>query len=748
MTPVGIRRSVAPIPIPKQIAVTSLDIDSPDHYPVLLLARPGLTKIDKFQIKAPRNFPFYAQLSGNADPEEFFEALTRGEVLENEFDTFSPEEIQGSNYLPEGTEKEPAAHPGAPSFFDLIFPILQPPLRIGATKSVPLPASLREYQWLGVLKLVTNPSFLIADESGLGKTVMVCVALRMLFRQAQIKRALIVCQESAIGVWLEHLCHWAPDLYAQAIRGTQEERQASWSSESHVYVVSYDTLQKDVLSEHNLSKELPSFDLVLADEAQELKNEKHGHNRAVRKVASQYRWALTGTSIKNWDEQVVTMLNFVIPHFPIRYSSAGNPGRMTRPNIAPYVLRRLRKDVLKELPQKNRQLIWLDLDETQKAAYQTAYAVQSERLNGYGAAVSRTQVVAAIQALKQICNFAPEQTESPKTTALRDILDGLGASDPRVIIFSQYDEEGMLKIRKALSRRSDVSALPGELSGAEYEKAIVKYMNDSKKRVLIASLITEGESLPLSSASYLIHFDQWWNPAITRQAERRVVPTEQGDSIIHIYELWMAGTIEERLYQLLLGKGLLKDELLDTLSDPEEIESNLSLRELLNLFDLTFIEETPAEEKSPEQAPGAAEAISAELERQMEQIKKRVRSLSSGEFEQLVKMVVQKMGYPNVEQINSGTEDSLDIEAWGETTEGVEKAHVHCKRTQKNVGIKDVRDLHEIIKSLGENEIGILMTLCDFTPQCKPFAILTGGKIRLVNGVEFTRLIQQYVLGG
>ncbi len=78
MTPVGIGRSVSPIPIPKQIAVTSLDIDSPDHYPVLLLARPGLTKIDKFQIKAPRNFPFYTPLSGNADPEEFFEVLTRG----------------------------------------------------------------------------------------------------------------------------------------------------------------------------------------------------------------------------------------------------------------------------------------------------------------------------------------------------------------------------------------------------------------------------------------------------------------------------------------------------------------------------------------------------------------------------------------------------------------------------------------------------------------------------------------------
>ncbi len=748
MTPVGFGRSVSPIPIPKQIATTSLDIDRPENYPVSLLSRAGLTKIDKFQIKTPRIFPFYAQLKGNAEPQEFYDSLAFVEVQENQFEVFDVEDVQGSTYLPGVTDQEPETQHTFPGFFDLIFPILQPPLRIGATKSIPLPAPLREYQWVGVLKLITNPSFLIADESGLGKTVMVCVALRMLFRQAQLKRALIVCPESAIGVWIDHLRRWAPDLFTTAIRGTQADRQAAWTSNNHVSIVSYDTLQKDVLSEHNLSKDLPSFDLVVADEAQELKNEKHGHNRAVRKVASRYRWALTGISIKNWDEQVVTILNFIIPHFPIRYSSMGNPGRMTRPNIAPYVLRRLRKDVLKELPHKNRQVIWLDLDEAQKTAYQQSYNVQRERLEGYGQAISKMQIVEAIQALKQICNFAPEQTESPKTTALRDILEGLGASDPRIIIFSQYDEDGILKIRKALSRRSDVSVLPGELSGAEYEKAIVKYMNDPKKRVLIASLITNGENPPLSSASYLIHFDQWWNPAITHQAEGRIHPTEQGDSIIYIYELWTAGTIEERLYKLLHDKGLLEDGFLDALANPEELENQLTTGDLLGLFELSIKEEAPAVEESPEQAKAETDKRSAELDREMEEIKKRVMAFSSGEFEQLVKIVVQKMGYPNIEQISSSTVDSVDIEAWGETADGVEKAHVHCKRIQKNVGIKDVRDLHETVKSLGENETGILMTLSDFTPQCKPFAILTGGRIRLVNGLEFAGLIKQHVLGG
>lgn len=748
MTPVGIGRSVSPIPIPKQITASGLDFEMPESYPFPLLSRAGLTKIDKFQIKAAKVFPFYSPLIGNAILQEYFDSLIPVEVQDNQFDAFVEEEIQGSHYLPEEADQASKSQPITPGFFDLIFPILQPPLRIGTTKSVPLASPLREYQWVAVLKLITNPSFLIADESGLGKTVMVCVALRMLFRQAQIKHALIVCPESTIGVWIDHLHRWSSDIYALAIRGTQDERLAAWTSNYHVLVVSYDTLQKDVLSEHNLGKTIPNFDLVVADEAQQLKNEKHGHNRAIRKVASRYRWALTGVSIKNWDEQVVTMLNFIIPHFPIRYSSMGNPGRMTRPNIAPYVLRRLRKDVIKELPHRTRQVVWLDLDETQRAAYQEAYTIQRKRLEEYGPAVSRLQVVAAIQVLKQICNFAPGQSESPKTVAIRDILDGLGASDPRTIIFTQYEEDGLLKIKKALSKRNDVSALPGELSGAEYEKAIVRYMNDPKKRVLIASVITNGEGLPLSSASYLIHFDQWWNPAITRQAEARLHPTEQGDAIVHIYELLMAGTIEERLDHLLKEKGLLEDGFLDGLTNPEELENKLSLGDLLGLLELSLKEEASPVKKSPEETLEESEKKTTEMDWEKEEIKKRVLSFSSGEFEQLVKIVVQKMGYPNVERVSSNAVENVEIEAWGENDAVVERVYVLCKRVTKNVGIKDVRDLYDTVKTLGENELGILMTLSDFTPQCKPFAVLTGGRIRLVNGLELTRLIQQHVLGG
>jgi restriction endonuclease Mrr len=168
---------------------------------------------------------------------------------------------------------------------------------------------------------------------------------------------------------------------------------------------------------------------------------------------------------------------------------------------------------------------------------------------------------------------------------------------------------------------------------------------------------------------------------------------------------------------------------------------------LLGLFDLEYTPPVPVVEP-PGPAQAEAERRSAELDWEMAQIKKQVMGFSSGEFEQLVKVIVQKIGYPNVEQINSTSVDSLDIEAWGESPEGIQKVHVLCKRVQKNVGIKELRDLLEIVKLLGEHETGILMTLSDFTPQCKPFAILTGGKIRLMNGMEFTRLIQQHVLGG
>ncbi len=747
MTPVGIGRSVSPIPIPKQISATSLDIEAPESFAEPLLSRVGLTRIDKFQLKPPKHFSFYSALTGAVIPQQFLASITPGEAQDDLFTPVLEADVFGHGYLPAAPDQTQEPATVAPDFFDLIFPLLQPPLRIGATKSVPLPAKLREYQWVGVLKLITNPSFLIADEMGLGKTVIVCVALRMLFRQAQLTRALIVCPESATGIWFDHLHRWAPDLYAVAIVGNPEARQAAWSSNHHVFIVSYDTLQRDILSEHNLSKFIPAFDIVVADEAQELRNEKHGHNRAVRKVASHYRWALTGISIKSWDERVVTILNFIIPHFPIRYSSAGNPGRMTRPNIAPYVLRRLRKDVLKELPPKNRQVIWLELDEAQKAAYQEAFRTQRERLEGYGANVERLQIISAIQTLKKICNFGPGLSESPKTVAIRDILDGRGAGDPRVIIFTQYDEEGLQKIRKALSKRSDVSVLPGELSGVVYEKAIVKYMNDPKKRVLIASLITNGEGLPLSSASYLIHFDHWWNPALTRQAEKRMHPTEQGDSIVHIYELWTVGTIEERLFHLLQEKGLLEDSYLDSLVNPEDLEAKLTDGELIGLFDLELPEKPVVVEPLPELAQTGAAQITPEQQQQIDEIKQRVLAMSTGPFEQLVKIVVQKMGYPNIDSIGSSSTDTTEIVAWVELGEVVEKAHVFCKRVTKNVGIKDVRDVHEAVKSLGENEVGILMTLSDFTPQCKPFAILTGGKIRLVNGIEFTRLIKQYVLG-
>ena len=190
MTPVGFGRSVSPIPIPKQVVATGLDVDQPESFGEPLLSRVELTKIDKFQFKPTKHFPFFLPLTGSGAAHPFFECLEPSEVLDDQFTTITEGEVYGHGYTTNTADQTQRASSVVPDYFDLIFPLLQPPLRIGATKSVPLPANLREYQWVGVLKLITNPAFLIADEMGLGKTIIVCVALRMLFRQAQLNRSI------------------------------------------------------------------------------------------------------------------------------------------------------------------------------------------------------------------------------------------------------------------------------------------------------------------------------------------------------------------------------------------------------------------------------------------------------------------------------------------------------------------------------------------------------------------------------
>ncbi|MEG5140583.1 MULTISPECIES: DEAD/DEAH box helicase [unclassified Microcoleus] len=347
--------------------------------------------------------------------------------------------------------------------WDLLKPLLQPPLLFNFPGELDLYQPLRGYQQEGIGWLVDKSSALLADEMGTGKTVQTVNAIRLLFRTGKIKSALIVCPPAVIGSvaisietekpegWIGHLYLWAPELLTTVIRGSKQHRKLAWETPVHVYITTYDTIRNDLSD--GLLTDSNKFDFVALDEAQNVKNKNSGRSKAVRQLQAQYRWALTGTPIENSVEDVKSLFEFLEPGF--FQSSVNYSNQEIKDTIKPYMLRRLKQDVLKDLPDKNHQEKWLDLDAEQRKAYNNALnAGRLDIKNSLGNnSQVQTHIFALIAKLKQICNFAEGKDESPKTEQLIEYLEIIVANNQKVLIFSQYVEEGVDKLAKILDKQ-------------------------------------------------------------------------------------------------------------------------------------------------------------------------------------------------------------------------------------------------------------------------------------------------------
>lgn len=226
----------------------------------------------------------------------------------------------------------------AASLWDLIYPILLPPLRVDFGQILDLPSPLYEFQIGGVEFLRSHPEALLADEMGTGKTVMATVALRILFQQGKVSTALIVCPASVLDVWDRHLLEWAPPLVTTVVRGNKQVRENDWRFPAHVYLTTYDTLRNDVMGETLLGGDrLESFDVVIADEAQQAKNPESGRSRAIKAIMPKFRWALSGTPLENRLDDLISIFEFVKPGL---LQAEGLTPREAQQLIKPYFLRR------------------------------------------------------------------------------------------------------------------------------------------------------------------------------------------------------------------------------------------------------------------------------------------------------------------------------------------------------------------------------------------------------------------------
>lgn len=486
----------------------------------------------------------------------------------------SPAAAKSVDFLDRALDSEP-------SLRERLRALLQPPL-VG-TGELSWHAPLFEFQREGVSALLVKESLLLADEMGLGKTIQTIAALRMLVQQGEVAEALVVCPAGLLAQWRAALRLWAPELAMTTVRGASSDRAWQWKTSSHVHLVSYETLRSDVTESMMSPPRRRIWDVVILDEAQKIKNPDADVTRACKRLRRRRSWALTGTPLENKVEDLVSIMEFLTPVHdgaPARPP----PARELLARHHELQLRRRKRDVLGQLPPKTVVTVDLELTGAQLAAYQRAEAEGIVQLRALGPEIRITNVLELISRLKQICNVDPATGQSAKIDDLRDRIATIAAQGDRALVFSQFTNEefGVGLIASRLSNFAPL-AYTGAMATDERDRVIRRFMEDERHQLLVLSLRAGGQGLNLQEASYVVHFDRWWNPAVERQAEDR--SHRMGQTVpVTVYAYRCVGTIEQRIDEVLQSKQRLFDAVVDEVT--LDIESTLSGKELFGLFGL------------------------------------------------------------------------------------------------------------------------------------------------------------------
>ena len=444
------------------------------------------------------------------------------------------------------------------------------------------------FQQDGVRALLDNDRLLLADDMGLGKTIQAVAAFRILRARSEIRSCLVTAPASLLDQWRREIDKWAPELSAIIIRGSASDRSWQWAAEVDVTLVSYDTLRSDFGGNGQSPMRRKTWDVVVADEAQRIKN-RNDTSDALKGLRRTRSWALTGTPIENDEEELASILEFV-DHDGSGASKRYRPGVALQERHRELQLRRKKGEVLDDLPPKQVTKMAIELDSRQRNSYDKAEQDGIVYLKALGAEVGVTHVLELITRLKQICNADPETGESSKLADIKNRLEQLTAQGHRALVFSQYvsDTSGVAAAANYL-RDFNPLTITGDIPQEDRAAIIERFKTRGKHKALILSLRAGGLGLNLQEASYVFHLDRWWNPAVERQAEDR--SHRMGQTVkVNVIKYSCAGTIEERIDQILEDKQDIFDQLIDDVS--LDLSAQMSREELFGLFGL---------ERTPEQ---------------------------------------------------------------------------------------------------------------------------------------------------
>jgi superfamily II DNA or RNA helicase len=474
-------------------------------------------------------------------------------------------------------------------------------------EKVTLPASfkadLRDYQKAGLDWLMFLHEYglngCLADDMGLGKTVQALGLLEKLrsTRTAGWRVSVVVCPVSLLGSWQRETERFAPKMKCFIHTGPDRPKRAKELEAYDLILVSYHTLRNDC----ELFQKLSPFYLVL-DEAQAIKNHATDIFRAVRSIPSDRRLSLTGTPVENNTLELWAQMDFLNPgllgprsRFQARFGRIdGESGQAEaetlRKTVTPFILRRKKEAVLKDLPGKQETVLYSEMAEDQAALYETNRLEYSRRLEKKieqdGVEKSGMEILSALLRLRQIALF-PELTDpkfkrisSCKFDQFREFTSEVLEEGHKILVFSQFTE--LLGILAAHFDEAGVkySYLDGSMDQKKRQAEIDRFQEKGETGLFLLSLKAGGKGLTLTAADYVILFDPWWNPAVEMQAVDRCCRIGQTRKVL-AYRLITKGTVEEKMLALQERKRKLVE---DVVAAESGVFKNLKKEDILSLF--------------------------------------------------------------------------------------------------------------------------------------------------------------------
>lgn len=466
-----------------------------------------------------------------------------------------------------------------------------------------LKGELRPYQMTGLKWLWTNVTkgfgVCMADDMGLGKTIQVISLILKLKEDEKLKKpVLVICPTTLMGNWMKELQMFAPSLDAVVYHGTERKLEVNHD----VILTTYAIMRIDVeeLKKHQ-------WGMVIVDEAQNIKNPDTAQTLAIKTLKADVKVAMTGTPVENRLTELWSIFDFINQGYlgslkefqksyaiPIERFKENSRAAKLKMSVSPFVLRRLKTDkhVITDLPEKMVLNEYCYLSKPQAVLYEKTLNEMMEKISEFSGINRRGNIFKLITALKQICNHPYQFLKSGEMSrelsgkmdkcisTIENILD----HGEKTLIFTQYKEMGDI-LCKVIANECNTEPLffHGSLTVPQREELINRFQTDNDAKIMILSLKAGGTGLNLTSATNVIHYDLWWNPAVEDQATDRTYRIGQ-DKNVMVHRMITLGTFEEKIDEMLKAKKELADL---AVYEGEKIITELSDDEIYEIFTLS-----------------------------------------------------------------------------------------------------------------------------------------------------------------